>query len=355
MTSMINAWDDLHAKCYDADTQTVSCGSVQWTPHCYCADGSTGVAGLTCADAKDRADAAGNDDWCTDDNLQGTGTNADNCEVTCGVCECAPTETVDCATVVNEGAAALMGACVGDETYVYEQGYAPYADCLREATATCEPMDCANLYLDVHEYCEVEGADCSSGECTTAMATLNANAATCVGPNTVGDDGMSLDTYHSVVVAKCAGCMPDALHEECTPGKCGADCASVAKPFFDNYDNSNCASLLAAADLTDASDYADSVLADCTIPCTGLRAPVDGSFGDCPTDGILTTETCDLECNDGFVKSGEQPECFGGVLTSSITCACPDNYFADDLSRTCKKCHSCGSHAITTVECGYDS
>ena len=85
--SMLSALYDLQAKCFDPDTATVKCGTVDFNPGCACEEHSP-VSGHSCGSLLERSGIS----FC-DIGLGKLGTFKEHCQITCGVCTCPPPET----------------------------------------------------------------------------------------------------------------------------------------------------------------------------------------------------------------------------------------------------------------------
>ena len=56
--------------------------------------------------------------------------------------------------------------------------------------------------------------------------------------------------------------------------------------------------------------------------CAGIVAPQNGTLGSCNADGkLLHGTSCELACDDNYTLTGQQPSCRTGVLTSSVVCS----------------------------------
>ena len=389
---------------------TPICGEVTFTPPCdMCLDDS-GFGSNDCAHLVSIGVSCTRDLGVVASAFAGV-LLQDRCQVTCGICECPPEQTVNCNSDIVQGGLmpAVLGDCYGQESSAVRAGYAPFLQCAREAAASCEPLDCMNLYYDVRDACfgAEPGQRCgfpapvsTPGDCEYTIAMMVQHADSCVGlapdPYTghvslgVVADRQTLPQVAAQTRAACLGCDLSALYEACGRPDwydlqygtqvwetCSPACGAVAVPFFINFQSqSQCAGLWEEAGLQSEAlggipGAIEALYNVCNVDCEGVHHPYLGGFGTCNSDGTLSQgQSCELVCDSAAAElHGAQPFCApGGHLVVAGTengaltpweagsCGCNHGEYqqmSGASSHTCVPCNDCIPGKVRVEECGY--
>lgn len=361
--SLLGTWSLLLQKCYNQTTEKVSCGIVELVPPCFqedgqpCYDRGSPISNLPCEAGIARTGQR----FCTTPltSVGLPGTFGDYCQLSCYMLTTPPQE-FDCSALVRQGQNALLEDCYQQDDLMAAVGFAPYIDCTRDMASSCIELDCTNLYYDVIDSCDLDGADCSSSACAQARRLFENHASTCVGPKRLGNRGISLAQFTDIVNAKCQGCyMTTDIITDCASvtrasSQCPDACADAVKIF-----NSTCYGVLDNMGLHDEVSRMRLINSACNKSCIGLRPPYRALPGTC-SNTLLSGQTCSFQCRDqSLVPSGVQPVCHSGRIVydndNSFRCDCANGTWWDVIFHRCIDCTpSCAPPSFQNQSCGYD-